>query len=51
MTSVPAAAEAEAPWKERFRVERILWSTLAEERPDRGLAVSNRTGRYQLYAW
>jgi dipeptidyl aminopeptidase/acylaminoacyl peptidase len=51
MTSVSATRGAEAPWKQRFRVERILWSTLAEEPPDRGLAVSNRTGRYQLYAW
>ncbi len=52
MTTVPATTTVvEAPWKQRFRVERILWSMLAEERPDRGLAVSNRTGRYQLYAW
>jgi dipeptidyl aminopeptidase/acylaminoacyl peptidase len=43
--------EVEAPWKQRFRAERILWSGLAEGRPDRGLVVSNRTGRYQLYAW
>ncbi len=51
MTSVAAPTDVEAPWKQRFRVERILWSALAEERPDRGLAVSNRSGRYQLYAW
>src|SRR5215213_7964981 len=46
-----ALTEVEAPWKQRFRVERILWSALAEERPARGMAVSNRTGRFQLYAW
>ena len=51
MTSVLATTGVEAPWKQRFRVERILWSALAEERPDRGFAVSNRSGRYQLYAW
>src|SRR5918992_5121009 len=28
-----------------------LWSALAKERPDRGLVASNRSGRYQLYAW
>jgi dipeptidyl aminopeptidase/acylaminoacyl peptidase len=41
----------EALWKRRFRVERILWSMPAEERLERGLAVSNRSGQYQLYAW
>ena len=42
--------EVEAPWKQRFRVERILWSVLAQQRPDRGLVASNPSGRYQLYA-
>jgi dipeptidyl aminopeptidase/acylaminoacyl peptidase len=51
MTSAAATTGVDAPWKQRFQVERILWSALADERPDRGLAVSNRTGRYQLYAW
>jgi hypothetical protein len=51
MRSVLAAMEVEAPWKQRFRAERILWSMIAEERPDRGLVVNNRSGRYQLYAW
>jgi dipeptidyl aminopeptidase/acylaminoacyl peptidase len=51
MTTMPATTDVEAPWMQRFRVERILWSALAEEQPARGLAVSNRTGRYQLYAW
>ena len=50
MTTAPTTG-VEAPWKQRFRAERILGSALAEERPDRGLAVSNRSGRYQLYAW
>jgi dipeptidyl aminopeptidase/acylaminoacyl peptidase len=48
----PAAMTGdEALWKRRFRAERILWSMPAEERPERGLAVSNRSGQYQLYAW
>src|SRR5215213_707552 len=51
MMSAAAATGVDAPWKQRFHVERILWSALADERPDRGLAVSNRSGRYQLYAW
>lgn len=52
MTQRQAASTVDAVlWKERFRVERIPWTMLAAERPDRGLAVCNRSGRYQLYAW
>jgi hypothetical protein len=52
MTIVPAEMTGvEAPGKQRFRAERILWSALTENRPDRGLVVSNPSGRYQLYAW
>jgi len=52
MTSLPTAMTGvEAAWKQRFRVERILWSALAEGRPERGLVAANRSGRYQLYAW
>ncbi len=40
-----------APWKQRFRAHAVLWTQLAREAPERGLAVSNRTGVYQLYAW
>jgi len=40
-----------APWKERFRVPTILWTQLAKAAPTRGLAVSNKSGKYQLYAW
>ena len=46
-----AMTEVDAPWKQRFRVERIPWSVLAQEWPDRGLVASNPSGRYQLYAW
>ncbi|MCB9445817.1 MAG: S9 family peptidase, partial [Ardenticatenaceae bacterium] len=40
-----------APWKQRFRAPVILWTQLAKAAPDRGLAVSNKSGKYQLYAW
>jgi len=40
-----------APWKRRFRAPFILWTQLAKAAPDCGLAVSNRSGEYQLYAW
>ena len=51
MSETVAKVGVEALWKQRFRVERILWSALAEERLDRGLVAVNRSGRYQLYAW
>jgi dienelactone hydrolase len=51
MSAQSATMVVEALWKERFRAEKVLWSALAEERPDRGIVVSNRSGRYQLYAW
>lgn len=40
-----------APWKQRFRASAILWTQLAKAAPTRGLAASNRSGVYQLYAW
>jgi dipeptidyl aminopeptidase/acylaminoacyl peptidase len=43
--------EDDAPWKARFRAPTILGTQIAQLRPERGLAVSNRTGVYQLYAW
>ena len=43
--------EDTAPWKQRFRTVAI-WSTwIARAAPDRGLAITNPTGVYQLYAW
>ena len=52
MPHVPTAVTVnDVPWKQRFRAERVLWTALAEERPARGLAVSNRSGRFQLCAW
>lgn len=40
-----------ASWKQRFRAPVVLWTQLAKAAPDRGLAVSNKSGKYQLYAW
>jgi dipeptidyl aminopeptidase/acylaminoacyl peptidase len=40
-----------APWKQRFRAPVIGWTQLAKAAPDRGLATSNQSGQYQLYAW
>lgn len=40
-----------ASWKQRFRAPVILWTDLAKAAPTRGLAVSNKSGVYQLYAW
>jgi dipeptidyl aminopeptidase/acylaminoacyl peptidase len=40
-----------APWKQRFRAAIILWTQLAKAAPTRGLAVSNKSGVSQLYAW
>src|SRR2546423_3548846 len=39
------------PWKQRFRAPVVLWTTVARNAPSAGLAVSNRSGAYQLYAW
>jgi len=40
-----------APWKQRFRAPDILWTQIAKAAPDRGLVVSDKSGKYQLYAW
>ncbi len=43
--------DSDAPWKDRFRIPRTSCIMIAENNPDRGLAISNRSGTYQLYAW
>src|SRR5262245_4630340 len=42
---------ADAPWKRRFRASTVLWTQIAKAAPTRGLAASDRSGVYQLYAW
>ncbi len=41
----------QAPWKQRFRTPVIAWTQIAKSAPTRGLAISNKTGKNQLYAW
>ncbi len=43
--------EKPAPWQQRYKASNILRTNLAATNPARGLAVTNRSGRYQLYAW
>ena len=40
-----------APWKQRFRIPRTAGLMIAEHDQDRGLAISNRSDIFQLYAW
>lgn len=47
----PLASYGTDPWKQRFRAPVVLWTQLARAAPTRGLAASNRSGTYQLYAW
>jgi dipeptidyl aminopeptidase/acylaminoacyl peptidase len=40
-----------APWKQRFRAWTVAGAAVASREPTRGIAVTNRTGVYQVYAW
>jgi dipeptidyl aminopeptidase/acylaminoacyl peptidase len=46
----PPQIEADAPWKQRFRVP-MTFVQPARANPTRGLVSSNRSGVFQLYAW
>lgn len=41
----------DAPWKERFRAASIIFSSIARNEPGNGLAITNKDGLYQAYAW
>ena len=43
--------EENAIWKQRFRTPKILWATIANLNPQRGLVCTDRNGVMQLYAW
>jgi len=43
--------DAAAPWKQRYRLPITYAVQIAASMPTRGLAVSNTSGTYQLYAW
>ena len=42
---------ADAIWKRRFRASVVASTHTAAANSARGLAVSNRSGVYQLYSW
>lgn len=44
-------SDDDALWIQRFRVPVVLWTELARNAPARGVAASNLSGIYQLYAW
>jgi dienelactone hydrolase len=41
----------DAPWKQRFRVPQTLGTQIAKANPGSGMAASNISGVFQLYAW
>ena len=41
----------DALWKQRFRVPRLGATTIAPLNPERGLVLSNQSGKMQLYRW
>jgi len=43
--------DEKARWKQRFRTPAIFVTRIACQAPTRGLAVSNQSDVYQLYAW
>ena len=42
---------ANAPWKRRYRLPMTYAAQIAAVMPERGLAVSNISGVYQLFTW
>jgi dipeptidyl aminopeptidase/acylaminoacyl peptidase len=42
---------SDAPWKQRYRTQGVVWTLIAKGAPTRGLACSKKTGVFQLYAW
>src|SRR5690349_23665921 len=47
----PLNLAPDAPWRQRYRVPVVATTQIAQMNPERGLAVTNRTGIYQLHAW
>ena len=41
----------DAPWKQRFRTPLTLGTQIAKANPGSGMAASNISGVFQLYAW
>lgn len=47
----PLDLSPDAPWRQRYRTPVVAGSQVAHSDKSRGLAISNRDGVYQLYAW
>jgi dipeptidyl aminopeptidase/acylaminoacyl peptidase len=47
----PLDLSPEAAWRARFTVSVVAYTQLAKTNPSRGLAITNRTGIYQLHSW
>ena len=39
------------PWKKRFRASSINYSQVANNAPERGIAITNQEGIFQIYSW
>ncbi len=46
----PLNLAPDAPWKQRYRAPAVILSRLAAQNPQRGIATSNASGIYQVYA-
>ena len=47
----PLDLSPDAPWRARFNISVVAFTQVANLAPQRGLAVTNRTGVYQLHCW
>lgn len=47
----PLDVAPDAPWKDRYRASRVAYTQIATMNPTRGLAITNHSGVFQLYAW
>ncbi len=47
----PLNLDDSAPWKARFRAPIVAATQIAAQNPARGLAITNKSGIYQLHAW
>jgi dipeptidyl aminopeptidase/acylaminoacyl peptidase len=47
----PLDSSPDASWRARFKVSVVAFTQTAGSNPQRGLAVTNRTGTYQLHRW
>lgn len=50
-TTRPETHSDPEPWEARYRVPRTVWVQVAADRPDRGIACTNRSGAYQIERW